>query len=37
MREALFASEYYELMWGERKGFAKVVKQAKVVGRRVDE
>lgn len=30
VREALFSSEYYELLWGQRKGFARVVKQASV-------
>ena len=31
VREALFGDEYYQLMWGQRSGFAKVALQTKVV------
>lgn len=31
VREALFSDESYQLMWGNRKGFAQVALEAKVV------
>lgn len=31
VREALFSDESYQLMWGNRKGFAQVALDAKVV------
>lgn len=31
VREALFANEYYPILWGNRKGFAQVAIDAKVV------
>lgn len=31
VREALFSDEYYEVLWGQRTGFAKIALEAQVV------
>lgn len=34
VREALFSDEYYEVLWGQRTGFAKIALEAQVVSTR---